>query len=175
MYSKNFILFFLFFLSSLFYKVEAETVEVDITFTLHLFDDDKGIDLVGTPVQIFEDDVLRKKLFTDEKGITKFYCKLDKEYKIKFPPQNNYVEKLIIIDTRNIDLQNWKYKKTPQVSLKYDVDVRLFMQNGECKDFSFLKEEPVMYMKYDTEYDDFHDFSTNILAEKIKEERKKKC
>ena len=102
--------------------------------------------------------------------------KIDKEYKIVLVPKDDYVEKLIIIDTRNIDVHNWKYKNTPQVSLKYEVDVRLFKQNKEnCQDFSFLKEEPVMFMKYDSEYDDFHDFATQELASRIKKERKKKC
>jgi hypothetical protein len=89
--------------------------------------------------------------------------------------KDDYVAKHILFDTRNIDLVNWKYKATGQVSLKYDIDVRLFKSGGACQDFSFLDNEAVMIMKYDTEYDDFHDFAQKELETKIKAELKKKC
>ena len=89
--------------------------------------------------------------------------------------KEEFVEKYLIIDTRNIDFHNWKYKNTEQVSLRYDVDLKVFKSKGTCQDFGFLKEEPCMLMKYDSEYDDFHDFAPETLKNKIKNELKKKC
>jgi hypothetical protein len=155
---------------------QAETLEVDFTFTLHLFDEASGADIIGQPVQVFEDGKLKRKVVSVEKGLVKFYCQINKEYRIVVSPKDDYVEKFLVIDTRNIDLNNWKYKNTPQVSLRYEVELRLFkMKNPACQDFNFLKEEPCMMMRYDSEYDDLHDFATKELENKIKAELKKKC
>lgn len=154
----------------------AETLEVDFTFTLHLFEDGNGKDIVGHSVHIFEDGKLKRKVISADKGLVKFYCQANKEYKIVLVGNDDFVEKFLLIDTRNIDLKNWKYKSTSQVSLRYDVDVRLLrMNNPSCQDFSFLKEEPCLMMRYDSEYDDLHDFATKELESKIKAELKKKC
>jgi len=154
----------------------AQTQEVDFTFTLHLFDEDLGIDLENHAVQIFEDSARKKKIISGAKGLAKFFLKVVKQYRIVLTGNDNYVEKIILIDTRNIDYRNWKYKHTTQVSLKYHVEVRMFKEHPEkCQDYSFLKTEPVMYLKYDSEYDDLHDFSEVQLEARIKKERKRKC
>jgi len=156
-------------------KFKADTIEVDFTFTLHLIDDSKGKDLLNSPVHIYEDGKLKKKIISGEEGLAKFFCKPDKEYKIVLVGHEEFVEKYLLIDTRNIDFHNWKYNNTEQVSLRYDIDVKVFKTKGSCQDFDFLKEEPCMLMKYDTEYNDFHDFAPEPLRNKIKEELKKKC
>ena len=168
------IFFFISFLPLVF-NSNAATDEVDFTITIHLFDDKLKVDLEGFILQIYEDGKARKKVNSVTGGIAKFFLKVDKEYKIVFLSKDDYVAKHILFDTRNIDLVNWKYKATGQVSLKYDIDVRLFKSGGACQDFSFLDNEAVMIMKYDTEYDDFHDFAQKELETKIKAELKKKC
>ena len=170
------ILFILFFSLLSIQANKADTIEVDFTFTLHLYEDGNGNDLIAYPVQIYEDGKLKKKLVSSDKGFVKFFCLVNKEYKIVLVGKDDFVEKFLMIDTRNIDLHNWKHKNTEQVSLRYDVEVRLFkMKNPACQNFDFLKEEPCMLMRYDSEYDDFHDFATKELENKIKLELKKKC
>jgi len=159
----------------LFATVFAQIQEVKLKLKVHIFDLDTKKNVVELPVNIFASDTLIKTIYTDNAGCFSYVFEKEKNYKIVFTPKDEYVEKIILIDTRKIDYKNWKYKNENKVNILYDIESSMFKPKNKCKDFSFLKTIPIMDLRYDEKTLDFFDFSKDELIAKIKKERKKKC
>jgi hypothetical protein len=76
------------------------------------------------------------------------------------------------VDTRNIDLKNWKYHKAKQFKYKYDIQIKLF-EKESCENFKFLAEKPIIHLQYSAEKKDIVDLADTKLSKQIKRERKK--
>jgi hypothetical protein len=155
--------------------VFSQTQEVKLSFKFHIFDLDTKKDVVKLPVNIFVNDTLIKTINTDESGKFSYLFYKEKSYKIVFTATADYIEKIILIDTRNIDYLNWKYKKEDHVNIPYDIESSMIKPKNKCQDFTFLKTIPVMDLRYDPKTLDFFDFSKDELITRIKKEMKKKC
>jgi hypothetical protein len=153
----------------------SQTQNVKLPFKFHVFDLDTKKDVAELPVNIFVNDTLIKTVNTDESGKFSNVFYKEKSYKIVFTATAGYTEKIILIDTRNIDYLNWKYKKEDHVNIPYDIESSMIKPKNKCQDFTFLKTIPVMDLRYDPKTLDFFDFSKDDLITRIKKERKKKC
>ena len=155
--------------------VFSQTQEVKLPFKFHVFDLDTKKDVAELPVNIFANDTLIKTIYTDESGKFSYVFFKEKNYKIVFTSKFDYLEKIILVDTRNIDYLNWKYKNENHVNIPFDIESSMFKLKNKCQDFTFLKTIPVMDLRYDPKTLDFFDFSKDDLITRIKKERKKKC
>jgi hypothetical protein len=161
---------------SLYYSIVfSQTQELKLPFKFHVFDLDTKKDVAELPVNIFANDTLIKTFYTDESGKFSYVFLKEKTYKIVFTSNFDYLEKIILVDTRNIDYLNWKYKNENHVNIPFDIESSMFKLKNRCQDFTFLKTIPVMDLRYDPKTLDFFDFSKDELITRIKKERKKKC
>jgi hypothetical protein len=101
---------------------------------------------------------------------------LDNDYELVVVSSDNYIEKTLQIDTRNIALQNWKYKNSKNVSIGYEVQIQLFKPIAlSCQNFAFLEKSPEMYLKYNANAKDIIDIVGDNVINQIKKERRKSC
>jgi len=157
-------------------SANAQTSAVQFPFSFHVFDEDTNLDLAEYELVLTEDGKPVKTIVTNEKGIVKYIFKIDKQYSIQVKSKNDYIGKTIFIDTRNINLSDWKYKKFETFSLEYDIHIKLFKQSDlRCQNFEFLKQTPVIFLKYDSNKKDILDVASDDIISQIKKERKHKC
>ena len=158
------------------FQVVARTETVSFPFSFRVSDEDSKQSLSEYSINVFENDLQVKTIRTGSDGVVKYNFKKDVEYKLVFTSNNSYIEKVIVVDTRNIELSKWKYKDDTNVSLGYDVDVRLFKPTfARCQNFNFLKTTPVMELRYNAKRHNLYDYSDNDVLTMIKKERKKNC
>ncbi len=168
--------FFLFLLFSLVgFKSQVHATEsVYFDFSFKTFNEDNGQNLEDIDVQIYEDGKLIKTLRTDRDGRAFYHFELNKSYEVVVSGNSKYIEKKILVDTRNIDLKNWKYSKAKQFKYKYEIQIKLF-EKESCEDFKFLAEKPIIHLQYSSTKKDIVDLADNKISKKIKRERRKNC
>jgi len=166
------LIFFLVFIGN--YSPLRATESVYFDFSFKTFDEDKGNNLEDIDIQIFENGKLIKTLRTARDGRAFYNFELNKEYEVVISGKSKYIEKKILVDTRNIDLKNWKYHKAKQFKYKYDIQIKLF-EKESCENFKFLAEKPIIHLQYSAEKKDIVDLADTKLSKQIKRERKKNC
>lgn len=156
------------------FSSKAVTKDVLFNLSLRTFDQDKDENLENISIDIYESGTLIKSIKTGIDGKAYYMFKLNKEYEIIVNENNNYIQKVIKLDTKNIDLENWKFKNSPNFFYDFEVAIKLFKKEN-CENFSFLKNEPIIYFKYDQHKKDLVDIADNSLTKKIAKERKREC
>jgi hypothetical protein len=172
---KKIILFFMFLLAiSGFNQPVSATESVYFDFSFKTFHEDNGQNLEDVDVQIFENGQLIKTLRTARDGRAFFHFELNKEYDVVVGGNSKFIEKKIKVDTRNIDLKNWKYSKARQFKYKYEISIKLF-EKESCEDFTFLAQKPIIHLQYSIAKKDIVDLADNTITRQIKRERRKNC
>lgn len=152
----------------------AQTQSVVFDFVFITLEEDSNKVLKNTPIEIYEDGKLLKKITTNEQGKAFYDLQVNKEYDIYFKPnRTRYIQKYIKIDTRNIDLANWKYKDRKDFRSNYQIEINLF-RHESWQNFDFLKKEPIIHYKYVAKKGDLEDISDDTMLKKVKKERSKK-
>lgn len=169
---KNLSLLFVFLFGIHFNSEGTESVFFDFSFKT--FNEDTGKDLEDIDIQIFENGKLIKTLRTARDGRAFYNFELNKEYDVVVSGNSKYIEKKITVDTRNIDLKNWKYHKAKQFKYKYEIQIKLF-EKESCEDFSFLAKNSIIHLQYSSDKRDIIDLADNHISKQIKRERRKNC
>lgn len=164
---------FLIFLLGNFCPIQA-TENVYFDFSFKTFNEDNGQNLEDIDIQIFENGKLIKTLRTARDGRAFYNFELNREYEVLISGNSKYIEKKITVDTRNIDLENWKYQKAKQFKYKYEIQIKLF-EKESCEDFQFLAEKPIIHLQYSKSKKDIVDLADNHISKQIKKERRKNC
>ena len=151
----------------------SQTKSLHLNFKFHVSNVDLKKDLEDVVVQFEVDGKIIKTLKTARNGTTQYLMDLGKEYKITFS-YGNLVQKFMIVDTRNIDLEKWKFKKNNEVRLNYDVEMELFGKE-RCQNFDFMNDVAWRHLKYVPEKGDITDISNDDTRNHAEKERKKKC
>lgn len=167
-------LFLTFFLVIFYIIGMPQTQSVVFDFVFITLEEDSNKVLKNTPIEIYEDGKLLKKITTNEQGKAFYDLQVNKEYDIYFKPnRTRYIQKYIKIDTRNIDLANWKYKDRKDFRSNYQIEINLF-RHESWQNFDFLKAEPIIHYKYDAKKGDLVDISDDTMLKRVKKERSKK-
>ena len=154
----------------------AQTQKVNFPFSFHVFDEFSKQNLEECALDIFENDKLVKTIYTNSIGVVKYNFKVENNYRIIVKSKDNYIEKIIEVDTRNIAFDTWKYKKSAEVNIDYEIQVQLFKPSElKCQNFTFLNSSPVMLLRYDTKSKDLKDLVGDEVLNQIKKERRKTC
>lgn len=152
---------------------QTENVIFDCSFKV--WEQDLQLSLPKIKIEVYENGQLIKKLITDRDGKAYYNFELNKDYDIKINPGGGrYIEKWVKLDTRNIDLNTWKFKNRKEFRYYYQIEINLF-EPERCEQFAFLTAQPIMNFKYSNKKRDLMDVADNRMVKKINRERKKKC
>jgi hypothetical protein len=158
-----------------FYSVGfSKTNDVLFNFSFKTFDQDSKQNLAEVDIDIYEKGEYVKTIKTGLDGMAYYRMKLDKEYELVVNSGSKYIEKRIIVNTKNIDLYSWKYSNKSSFVYDYQIEIKLF-KTEHCEDFRFLKNEPIIHLIYDDKKKDMIDLVSTSITKKINRERKKKC
>jgi len=152
----------------------SKTNDVLFNFSFRTFDQDSKQNLENIKIDIYEKGNYVKTILTASDGMAYYRMKLDKEYELIVNSGNSYIEKRIIVNTNNIDLSSWKYRNKTSFVYDYQIEIKLFKKEY-CEDFKFLKNEPIIHLKYDQKKKDMVDLVSSYITKKIDNERKKRC
>ena len=154
---------------------QAQTQNVIFDCSFKVWEQDLHQTLQKIKIEVYENGNLIKKLTTDRDGKAYYNFDLNKEYDIKINPEGGrYIQKWVKLDTRNIDLETWKFKNRKEFRYYYQIEINLF-EPESCEQFAFLHQEPIMYFKYSNKKRDLMDTADNHIVRRINKERKKKC
>jgi len=154
-------------------NAQTENVIFDCSFKVWEQDLQKTLQKIN--IEIYENGNLIKKISTDRDGKAYHNFELNKEYDIKINPSGGrYIEKWVKLDTRNIDLQTWKFKNRKEFRYYYQIEINLF-EPERCEQFAFLYQQPIINFKYSSKKRDLMDVADNRMVKRINKERKKKC
>jgi hypothetical protein len=171
---KKFTLFLILLQLNFCFEVYSKTNDVLFNFSIKTFDQDTRKNLENISIDIYENGELMKTLYSGTDGMTYYRIKLDKEYELVVNSGNSYIEKRIIVNTKDIDLSSWKYSNRTSFVYDYQLEIKLFKKEY-CEDFKFLKNEPIIHLKYDEKKRDMVDLVSSSISGKIEKERKKRC
>ena len=153
----------------------AQTQNVIFDCSFKVWEQDLQKTLQKIKIEVYEDGKLIKKLTTDRDGKAYYNFELNKDYDIKINPGGGqYIEKWVKLDTRNIDLESWKFKNRKEFRYYYQIEINLF-EPERCEQFAFLNTQPIMNFKYSHKKRDLMDVADNRMVKRINKERKKKC
>ena len=153
----------------------AQTQNVIFDCSFKVWEQDLHQTLQKIKIEVYENGNLIKKLTTDRDGKAYYNFDLNKEYDIKINPEGGrYIQKWVKLDTRNIDLETWKFKNRKEFRYYYQIEINLF-EPERCEQFAFLHLEPIMNFKYSNKKRDLMDTADNHIVRRINKERKKKC
>ena len=155
--------------------INAQTENAIFDCSFKVWEQDLQQTLQKIKIEVYENGNLIKKLSTDRDGKAYYNFDLNKEYDIRINPEKGkYIEKWVKLDTRNIDLQSWKFKNRKEFRYYYQIEINLF-EPERCEKFAFLEQEPIMNFKYSSKKRDLMDVADNRIVKRINKERKKKC
>lgn len=153
----------------------AQTENVIFDCSFKVWEQDLQQTLQKIKIEIYENGSLIKKLTTDRDGKAYYIFDLNKEYDIRINPEGGrYIQKWVKLDTRNIDLNGWKFKNRKEFRYYYQLEINLF-EPERCEQFAFLHQQPIMDFKYSRKKRDLLDVADNHMVKRINKERKKKC
>jgi hypothetical protein len=158
-------------------SIAGGTEKVWIDCDIRVKNEDSHEWIEDIPVEIFCDGNKLQTIMSARDGKVWFKLEKGKAYDIyinRGPTKKAYITKLIRFDLKELDLQNWKYRKSDIMNYHYEIEILLFTPEV-CEDFKFLNDQPMINYVYSSLKRDLCDIADQGLRKDIRRERRKKC